>query len=129
MENVQKKSTPPIHPPRNKTRQNKTKQQQNTHTHTHKIPRKKEQTIKHERLNLGTARPPAKKAAQYKMFFASFQCPQQHAHSLEVLLLSVGNLTYQQHASISLERIYSENCTCGRTDTEVAGKTFYFALS
>ena len=45
------------------------------------------------------------------------------------LLLFVGCLTSQQHASISQGRISSDSCTCCRTEIEVADQTFYFTQS
>ena len=46
-----------------------------------------------------------------------------------VCLLSVGCLTSQQHASVSQERIYSDNCTCCHTEIEAAHQTFYLIQS
>ena len=39
--------------------------------------------------------------------------------------LFVDCLTSQQHASVSQGRIYSDNCTCCHTETEVAEPSFY----
>ena len=43
--------------------------------------------------------------------------------------LLVGCLTSQQHASVSLGRICSDNFTCCHTETEVADQTFYLTQS
>ena len=48
---------------------------------------------------------------------------------LTTVCLSVGCLTSQQHASVSQGRIYSDNCTCCHTETEVADQTFYLTQS
>ena len=45
------------------------------------------------------------------------------------LLLFVGCLTSQQHASVSQGRICSDNFTCCHTEIEVADPTFYLAQS
>ena len=41
----------------------------------------------------------------------------------------VGCLTSQQHASVSQERICSDNCTCCHTEVEVADQTFHLTQS
>ena len=46
-----------------------------------------------------------------------------------LLLLLVGCLTSQQHASVSQGRICSDNLTCCHTETEVADPTFYLTQS
>ena len=43
--------------------------------------------------------------------------------------LLVGCLTSQQQASVSQERICSDNCTCCHTEIEVADPTFYLTQS
>ena len=43
--------------------------------------------------------------------------------------LFVGCLTPQQHASVSLGRICSDNCTCCHTEIEVADQTFHLTQS
>ena len=43
--------------------------------------------------------------------------------------LFVGCLTFQQHASVSQERICTDNFTCCRTEMEVADSTFYLTQS
>ena len=45
------------------------------------------------------------------------------------LLLSVGCLTSQQHASVSQGRIYSDNFTCYQTEIEVADPAFHLTQS
>ena len=45
------------------------------------------------------------------------------------LLLFVGCLTSQQHASVSQGRTCSNNCTSCHTETEVAGQTFHLTQS
>ena len=45
------------------------------------------------------------------------------------MLLFVGCLTSQQHASVSQGRICSDNCTCCHTETEVADPTFNLTQS
>ena len=42
-----------------------------------------------------------------------------------VVVVDVGCLTSQQHASVSPERICSDNCTCCHTEIEVADPTLY----
>ena len=44
-------------------------------------------------------------------------------------VLFVGCLTSQQHASVSQERIFSDNFTCCHTEIEVANQTFYLTQS
>ena len=46
-----------------------------------------------------------------------------------VIVLFVGCLTSQQHASVSQGRICSENFTCCHTEIEVADQTFYLTQS
>ena len=46
-----------------------------------------------------------------------------------LVVLSVGCLTSQQHASVSQGRICSDNCTCCHTEIEVADPTFYLSQS
>ena len=53
----------------------------------------------------------------------------QFSPMLHVLLLFVGCLTSQQYASVSQRRICSDNCTCCRTEIEVADPTFYLTQS
>ena len=50
-------------------------------------------------------------------------------HHRGSLLLLVGCLTSQQQASVSQERIYSDNFTCCHTEIEVADQTFYLTQS
>ena len=45
------------------------------------------------------------------------------------VLLFVGCLTSQQHASVSQGRICSDNFTCCHTEIEVADQTFYLTQS
>ena len=45
------------------------------------------------------------------------------------MLLFVGYLTSQQHASVSQGRICSDNCTCCHTEIEVADQPFYLTQS
>ena len=45
------------------------------------------------------------------------------------MLLFVGCLTSQQHASVSQEQIYSDNFTCYHTEIEVADLTFHLTQS
>ena len=45
------------------------------------------------------------------------------------LVMFVGCLTFQRHASVSLGQIYLDNCMCCHTETEVAGQTFYLSQS
>ena len=45
------------------------------------------------------------------------------------LLLFVGCLTSQQHASVSQGRICSDNFTCCHTEVEAADQTFYLIRS
>ena len=47
----------------------------------------------------------------------------------EGVCLLVGCLTSQQHASVSQERICSDNCMCCHTEIEVADPTFYLTQS
>ena len=46
-----------------------------------------------------------------------------------VVCLLVGCLMSQQHASLSQGRIYSDNCMCCHTETEVADQTLYLTQS
>ena len=46
-----------------------------------------------------------------------------------MLLLFVGCLTSQQHASVSQGRICSDNLTCCHTETEAADQTFHLTQS
>ena len=46
-----------------------------------------------------------------------------------MLLLLVGCLTSQQHASVSLGRICTDNFTCCHTEIEVADQTFHLTQS
>ena len=48
---------------------------------------------------------------------------------LFVFFLLVGCLTFQQHASVSQGRIYSDNCTRCHTEIKVAGPTFHLTQS
>ena len=57
---------------------------------------------------------------------ARFKPPVPHARTV---CLFVGCLTPQQHASVSQERICTNNCTCCHTETEVADQTFYITQS
>ena len=41
------------------------------------------------------------------------------------MLLFVGGLTSQQHASISQRQTCIDSCMCWRTETKVADQTFY----
>ena len=45
------------------------------------------------------------------------------------VLLFVGCLTSQQHASVSQGRIGEDNFTCRHTETETADQTFYLTQS
>ena len=47
----------------------------------------------------------------------------------QLLMLLVGCLTSQQHASVSQGRICSDNFTCCHTEIEVADQTFYLTQS
>ena len=51
------------------------------------------------------------------------------AEDTEFVCLLVGCLTSQQQASVSQGWIYSDNCTCCHTETEVADQTFYLTQS
>ena len=44
-------------------------------------------------------------------------------------MVFVGCVTSQQHACVSQGRINSDNCTCCRTEIEVADKTFCLTQS
>ena len=46
-----------------------------------------------------------------------------------MLLLFVGCLTSQQHASVSQARIYKDNFTSRHTEVEVTDQTFYLTQS
>ena len=48
---------------------------------------------------------------------------------LSLLLLFVGCLTSQQHASVSKGRFRSHNCKCCHTEIEVAHQTFHLTQS
>ena len=50
-------------------------------------------------------------------------------HSGQRLLLLVGCLTSQQHASVSQGQIYPDNFTCCHTEIEVADQTFHLTQS
>ena len=52
-----------------------------------------------------------------------------NAEEEEVLLLFVGCLTSQQHASVSQGQICSDNFTCCHTEIEVADQTFHLTQS
>ena len=49
--------------------------------------------------------------------------------SKSTLLLLVGCLTSQQHASVSQGQICSDSCTCCHTEVEVADQVFYIMQS
>ena len=56
-------------------------------------------------------------------------CVQERQLQLEFVVLFVGCLTSQQHASVSQGRIYSDNFTCCHSETEVADQTVYLPQS
>ena len=56
-------------------------------------------------------------------------CPTQTRQQRYQGRLSVGCLTSQQQASVSQERICSDNFTCCHTEIEVADPTFYLTQS
>ena len=62
-----------------------------------------------------------------KISAAGKVCPMNQ--SPEMLLLFVGCLTSQQHASVSQGRICTDNFTCCHTETEVADQTFHLTQS
>ena len=55
--------------------------------------------------------------------------PTVHFVHFLVVVVVVGCLTSQQHASVSQARICSDNCTCCHTEIEVADQTVRLAQS